>query len=193
VTGPTEPRFEPRSEPCPEARPARTGAAHLGADLRLALAESRLVRAEAEGIIRNHVIAGSTLAMAPLPLLDGILLFNLQLNLMGRLADHYGVAFNRFYAGVAASMLSASLPVLATGACVSSLKLCPGFGSLGAGATLSSLAGVVSYATGKVLLEHFEAGGTLEDLSTRAFRARFRAALREGPAGVRELLTGQPS
>lgn len=175
-----EPSIAP-SHPAPCVR-------RLSADLRLALAESRLLRAEAEGIIRTHVIASSTLGLAPLPLLDAILLFNLQLNLMGRLADHYGIAFDRLYAGIGASLLTAALPVLATGALVSPLKLLPGLGTLGAGATLSSLASITSYATGVVLMEHFEAGGTLADLSTGAFRARFREVLRQGRAGMHDLM-----
>jgi uncharacterized protein (DUF697 family) len=161
--------------------------------VRLAVAESRLTRAGAENIIRNYVILGSTLSMAPLPLIDGILLFNLQLNLIGRLADHYGVPFDQFYRGIAASLVTGALPVLATGVGLSMLKLWPGFGTLGAAATLSTLAGLVSYATGKVLMEHFEGGGTLEDLSTRAFRVRFRRAMRDGRPGMQALLAGSPA
>jgi uncharacterized protein (DUF697 family) len=185
VTGPTEPE-------APEA--PDIGADHaLSPDVRLAVAESRRTRAEAESIIRDYVILGSTLSMAPLPLIDGILLFNLQFNLIGRLADHYGLPFDQFYRGIAASVVTGALPVLATGLGLSALKLWPGFGALGAAATLSTLAGLVSYATGKVLMEHFEAGGTLENLSSRAFRMRFRRALREGRPGMQALLAGRPA
>lgn len=177
-----------------ESAPPDTDSAHsLSPDVRLAVAESRLTRTQAESIIRDHVILGSTLSMAPVPLIDGILLFNLQLNLIGRLADHYGVPFDQFYRGIAASLVSGAAPVVITGLCLSTLKLWPGFGALGAAATLSTLAGLVSYATGKVLMEHFEAGGTLEDLSTRAFRARFRRAMRDGRPGMQALLAGSPA
>jgi uncharacterized protein (DUF697 family) len=174
-----------RIDPRAAARRAQHG--HLCADLRLTQAESRLARAEAEGIVRNYVIAGSALGMLPVPLLDGILLFNLQLSLMGRLAEHYGVAFDRMGRSIAAALLTAVLPVLGTGALLSWLKLWPGVGHLAAGTTLSTLAAAVSYATGKVLLEHFDAGGTLADLSARAFRARFRTALADARTGVAEL------
>jgi len=179
VTGPTEPG-------------ALDGGADgmLSPDVRLAVAESRLTRAKAESIIRDYVILGSTLTMVPLPLVDGILLFNLQLNLIGRLAEHYGVPFDHVYRGIAASAVTGALPVLMTGLGLSTFKLWPGFGALGAAATLSTLGGLVSYATGKVLMGHFEAGGTLEDLSTRAFRVRFRRALREGRPGVQAMLAG---
>ncbi|WP_295884350.1 hypothetical protein [uncultured Thiohalocapsa sp.] len=165
----------------------------LSPEVRLAVAQARLTRAEAESIIRDHVILGSTLSMAPLPVIDGILLFNLQLNLIGRLADHYGLPFDQVYRGIAASLLTGALPVLAAGLGLSGLKLWPGFGTLGAAGTLSTLAGLVSYATGKVLMEHFEAGGTLEDLTTRAFRVRIRHALREGRPGMQALLAGRPA
>lgn len=197
MTGPTETGARAgtgsTTGPHPEAEPTPGPERPLSPDVRLAVAESHLVRAEAESIIRDHVILASTLTMAPVPLVDGILLFNLQLNLIGRLADHYGVTFDQFYRGIAASLLTGALPVLATGFGLSALKLWPGLGTLGAAGTLSTLAGLVSYATGKVLMEHFEAGGTLEDLSTSAFRARVRRAMHAGRPGMQALLAGRPT
>lgn len=162
----------------------------LSPEVRSAVAEARLTRAQAEGIVRDYVILGSSLTLVPLPLLGTLLLFNLQLSLMGRLADHYAVPFDRFHRSLAASLLTAVLPVLGTSAGLSLLRLFPAFGPLVAGALLSRLAGVVSYATGTVLIEHFESGGTMADLSVRAFRRGFRKATRQGQAGVSELLAG---
>ena len=67
--------------------------------------------------------------------------------------------------------------MLATAAGSSLLKLLPGFGYLAGNAALSTLAGGVTYATGKVFLDHFEAGGTLVDYCPEAFRRQFRFEL----------------
>lgn len=148
--------------------------------VRLAVARAAASRAEAEGIVKNYAIAALSIGLLPFPVIDGIALSNLQMNLIGRLADHYGVAFTAVYRGMAASLITGALPVLATGIGLSALKVVPVFGSLSGAGTLSTLAVAITYANGRTLIEHFEAGGTLDDLTPAVFRRRLRAKLAGG-------------
>jgi uncharacterized protein (DUF697 family) len=178
ATRPDRPSFEPPFAP----------------GVGLALAEAGRVRAEALAIVKSHVITASGVGLVPLPLIDGVALMDVQLNLVGRLADHYGVPFTRFYPTLATSLLAGGLPVLAAAGGGSLLKVIPGFGSLAAGATVSTLAAATTYAIGKVLVDHFDAGGTLQDVCPAAFRRQFRLELKRGRRTARDLVAaGAPA
>ncbi|ESQ11993.1 MAG: DUF697 domain-containing protein [Thiohalocapsa sp. PB-PSB1] len=155
-------------------------AAPFSPGVRLAIADAVAGRAEAQGIVKHYAIVALSIGLLPFPALDGVALVNLQMNLIGRLADQYGVAFNNVYRSMAASLITGALPVLVTGLGLSMLKVVPVFGSLSGAGTLSTLAAAMTYANGQVLIEHFEAGGTLDNLSPAVFRRRLRAQLSSG-------------
>ncbi len=158
--------------------------------VQLVVARSGQCREEAHGIIKTHIISSISVGMLPFPIIDGIVLVNVQLNLISRLADHYGVPFTRLSRTMVTSLIAGSLPVLATVAGSSLLKLIPGFGYLAGNAALSTLAGGVTYATGKVFVDHFEAGGTLVDFCPEAFRRQFRSELARSRRAVEQLQVG---
>lgn len=159
------------------AAPASGEDQTLSPELRQVVAHGALARAEAEGIIRNHVIAGSAATLLPVPLLDLAVLVDVQINLIGRLADHYGIGYNPLGRNLLVALLASLLPIAATGAGLSAMKVVPGFGALLGGTTLSALSSLTTYAVGRVFADHFEAGGTLTDLDLRAMRRRLREAI----------------
>lgn len=69
------------------------------------------------------------------------------------------------------------LAKLTGGVSGSVLKLIRGFDSLVGNATPCSLAGAVTYATGDVFINHFEAGGTSVNNCPAAFQRQFRREL----------------
>lgn len=145
--------------------------------VRLALVRSDQCREQARGIVKSHVIGAMSIGMLPLPLIDGLALTTVQWNLICRLADHYGVPFRGSYRTLLTSLIGGNLPVLTAGAGSSLLKLIPGFGQMAGSAALSGLAGAITHATGKVFMDHFESGGTMDDYCPAAFRRQFRLEL----------------
>ncbi len=149
-------------------------------------------RAQAEGIVKSHVIAGMGISLLPLPLLDTVALTDVQRRLIGRLADHYGVVINERGRKLAIAAVAGALPVLATGLGLSLLKVVPVFGSLAGAGTLSTLAAAITHAVGAVIIDHFESGGTLQDLDPELLRRHLRRELRRGWRLPVELATGVP-
>jgi uncharacterized protein (DUF697 family) len=145
--------------------------------VRLSLARARQGRSEAEAIVKGYAVGGFSVGLLPLPAIDVVLLMDLQMNLIGRLADHYGVPFNRFGRRLIASAVLGALPVLATGGGLSLLKIVPVFGSLAGAATLSTLAAATTHGVGTVVMAHFEAGGTLDDLTAETLKRQLRLEL----------------
>ncbi len=164
----------------------------VGAGARPVRAGRELMRAQALDIVKSHVIAGMTISLLPLPLLDAAALIKVQMNLIARLADHYGVAVTRAGRRLAISAITGALPVLATGLGLSLLKVVPVFGTLTGAGTLSTLAAAMTHATGNVFIDHFEAGGTLQDLDLERLRPHLRRELRRGWRLPVEITTGVP-
>lgn len=160
------------------------------ADGRLDSAEVK--RAQAEGIVKGHVIAGMGISLLPLPLLDTVALTEVQRRLIGRLADHYGVPIDERGRRLAIAALAGALPVLATGLGLSLLKVVPVFGSLTGAGTLSTLVAATTHAVGAVMIDHFESGGTLQDLDRELLRRHLRRELRRGWRLPVEFATGVP-
>jgi len=175
---------EPPRRSCPDSR--------ADADVGPGRSGRELMHAQAVDIVKSHVIVGMTISLLPLPLLDAAALINVQMNLIARLADHYGVAVTRAGRRLAISAIAGALPVLATGLGLSLLKVVPVFGTLTGAGTLSTLAAAMTHATGSVFIDHFEAGGTLQDLDLERLRPHLRRELRRGWRLPVELATGVP-
>lgn len=147
----------------------------LSTSVQLALSRSSQSYKEGQGIIKDHMIGASTISLVPFPIFDALAIINIQLNLIHRLANHYGVpSLSALPRTLISSTIIGSLPVLIVAAGSSVLKIIPGFGHLAGSITLSILANAATYATGKVFLDHFASGGTLNDFCPEAFRRQFR-------------------
>jgi len=142
----------------------------------------------ANNIIKNHIIASITLGLIPIPLIDLSALTATQMNMLRSLSDHYDVPFdNSETKALITSLVSGSLPVLSVVGLSSFAKLIPGVGTLVGSASLSVIAGAVTYAVGQVFTTHFEAGGTLEDFNPKQTQAFFKQKFKEGKSFVRNL------
>jgi uncharacterized protein (DUF697 family) len=134
--------------------------------------------ASARDIVEDHLIWAAGTALLPIPLVDMAALIAVQLRMLKKLCEHYGMEFTK-YRGKAliASLLSGFQTVLFTG---SLLKVIPGVGMAGAMITTGVVAGALTYAVGKVFILHFETGGTLLDFNPSAMKAHFAEQYKEG-------------
>jgi uncharacterized protein (DUF697 family) len=135
----------------------------------------------ASSIVKNHLITSIGLGLVPLPLFDVSALTTVQMNMLRSLSTHYGVSVkDQDLKSMLLSLAGGAMPVLAIVGLSSFAKLIPGIGTLAGSASLSILAGAVTYAVGQTFILHFEAGGTLENFDQKQAQTFFRRELETG-------------
>lgn len=158
-------------------------------EIKLAASSLQGKHVYAQNVIKTHMVSGMALGLLPAPLFDIAALSGVQLNLLRNLCKHYGVAFDeQLGKGVVTALMSGSLPVLTVLGLSSVAKLIPGIGTIGGGISMTVLAGSSIYATGQVLVRHFEAGGTLQNFDSKHWRAFFKQQFEAGKVFVKRKL-----
>ena len=149
----------------------------------IALASSSLTSKHetAQAVVNTHIIAGMSLGLLPIPLLDIAALMGTQLNMLRSLCKHYDIDFSEKKAkGLLHSLTIGALPALSVMGLSSVVKVIPGIGSIAGGVSVSVLSGATVYASGQVFISHFEAGGSLEDFDSKKWAAYFKESFEEG-------------
>jgi uncharacterized protein (DUF697 family) len=161
--------------------------------VQLALIQANQTQVQAQGIIKGHMIGAMSVGLIPLPMVDGVVLIDIQWNLICRLANHYGVPIQQAYKAVLVSAVGGSLPVLLAGIGCSLLKLIPGFGQVAGTLALSNFGAAFTYATGKIFMTHFEHGGTMTDFRANTFKQQFRIEFSRGKRAAEQMRPGLQS
>ncbi len=142
----------------------------------------------ASSIVKNHMITSMGLGLVPIPLFDVSALTTVQMNMLRSLSAHYGVPVrDQDLKSMLLSLAGGAMPVLAIVGLSSFAKVIPGIGTLAGSASLSILAGAVTYAVGQTFILHFEAGGTLENFDPKQAQAFFRRELAMGKCLVHSI------
>jgi len=136
--------------------------------------------AEAQEVVKTHMVAGSALALLPLPLFDLVAISGVQLNLLRNLCQKYDVEFDE-PAGKAllTSLVSGALPLVMVLGLSSFARILPGVGTIGGAVSMTVFSSAFIYATGQVFIRHFESGGTLKDFDAKHWRHYFRKMFTE--------------
>ncbi len=142
----------------------------------------------ANNTIKNHVIASMGLGLIPVPLVDVSALTATQLSMIQKLCILHEIPFEEGdLKPLLTSLASAALPVMGIVGISSLVKAIPGIGTLGGSASLSVIAGAITYALGQTFAIHFAAGGTLEDLDIKQAKAFFKHEIDNGKNFVQSL------
>lgn len=138
--------------------------------------------AAVHGIIRSHALYAAASGLIPLPVLDLAATTTIQLRMMAKLCDAYGLPFSQQAVKSAISaLIAAGLPRATVGyPTISLVKGVPVVGPLLGIATLPAYNAVVTWAVGKVFAWHFANGGELGDMDAKAMAGRFGDALKAG-------------
>ena len=132
-------------------------------------------------IVRNHVAASMAVGLVPIPLVDFVGVTGIQLNMLRSLAKAYSVPFSKDKGkNVLTSLIGggASLPIgVAFGSLV---KLIPVIGQTTGALAMPATTGAMTYAVGKVFIQHFASGGTFLTFDPEAVRAYYAEMLKEG-------------
>lgn len=144
----------------------------------------------ANDTIKSYVIASMALGMVPMPIFDLVALIGVQLKMVHSLCHQYDVNYSKNIGkSLISSLVAGVLPLTATIALSSMLKIIPGFGSLASGASVALFGGALTYAIGIVFVHHFESGGSLLDFNVAKYRERFKKAVAEGKSVASSLRT----
>lgn len=146
------------------------------------ISEETRRRATCQRIVIENVFWSASAGLVPVPLVDVVGITAIQLKMVNEISIEYGVKFSRNRAKALITAISSGLGMFA----LSSLKLIPGIGTAGSGIGISVLGGALTYAVGTLFVEHFETGGTLEDLDIQHARRRMESLTREGKRVVAE-------
>ena len=139
-------------------------------------------------IIRRHTLLASGAGLIPIPLLDLAAVTMIQLDMLRQLARHYNRHFSDSQGKAWVVALSGSIAAR-TGA--EAIKLLPGIGSIIGGVSMAALSGASTYAIGKVVVQHFEAGGDASNFDPEHYREAYEDAKAEGKAAVNEMKAEQ--
>jgi uncharacterized protein (DUF697 family) len=139
-------------------------------------------RAGAEQIVRDYLPLAVGAGLIPVPGVDLAAIGGLQLKVLASLAAHYKVAFTRAQAQLIVTSLLGSVgtTVLVGSMLMSLAKAIPVFGPLLGVSSLPVAGGAITHAVGQLAIDHFEAGGTMEnfdlDVAQRAFARKVAEA-----------------
>ena len=142
-------------------------------------------RYAAQHTIKNHAITAMGIGILPVPGVDLVALTGVQLNLLRKLGNLYGLKLSDDVGKkLLASLVSGYLPLAIAAPVASVLKLIPGIGIAAGILAQSTLAGATTYAIGKLFLEHFESGGNF--LNFKTTNQKLREKIAEGKDFVKQ-------
>lgn len=130
----------------------------------------------ARGTIRYYSAWSFGAGVVPLPMVDMLLVMGVQVQMLRKMSDLYGVPFSEHVARnlVGALVGGAASEVVAGGLVGPVVRLIPGIGPLLGALTMPAVAAASTYAVGLVFLQHFESGGTFLTFQPGQVREHFR-------------------
>src|SRR5450755_2738157 len=132
--------------------------------------------AMASKLVDKFSLWSGVAGLLPIPVVDVFAVGGLQLQMLNRLSQIYGVAFaeNRGKALIA-SLAGSWIPATSGIGAASALKVVPILGTLISGFVMPVLSAGATYAIGKAFIQHFESGGTLLDFNPPDYREFIKA------------------
>jgi len=130
----------------------------------------------ASKLVDRFAVWAGAAGLVPLPIVDTIAVGGLQIAMLRRISNIYGVAFseNRGKA-VIASLVGAIVPMTSSVGVVSLFKAVPFVGPITAAFVMPALSAGATYAVGKTFIQHFASGGTLLDFNAPDYREFIKA------------------
>jgi uncharacterized protein (DUF697 family) len=130
----------------------------------------------ASKLVDRFAMWSGVAGLVPVPIVDVAAVAGLQLQMLRRLSQIYGVPFSEnsgkaLIAALAGTMIPATSGIGAA----SMLKSIPVLGTLASGFVMPALAAGATFAIGKAFVQHFESGGTLLDFNPPDYREFIKA------------------
>jgi len=125
----------------------------------------------AEQLVDRFALWSGVAGFIPVAVVDVVVVAGVQLQMLRRLSQIYGVAFseNRGKALIA-SLAGSTIPATSALGAASAIKAIPFVGTIAAGFIMPALSAGATYAIGKAFVRHFQSGGTLLDFNPPDYR-----------------------
>ena len=153
---------------------------------RLELLRRKKLHRKSDAIIRTNTLWAAGTGFIPIPVLDSAAIVAVQLKMLGELSSIHNVPFTEtsgksviasFVASLTSNVLAKSL--LATGLFSNVARALPVVGSTLSILTMPGFNAAFTYALGKVFQQHYESGGTIDDLDPKAAAPYFKEKFKE--------------
>ena len=133
-------------------------------------------RASAVKLVERFSLWSGAAGLIPVPFVDLAAIGGVQIQMLRRISQIYGVPFaeNRGKA-VIASLAGSMIPASSGIGAVSIVKSVPVVGMAISAIVMPALSAGATYAIGMVFIQHFASGGTLLDFNPRDYRAFIKA------------------
>jgi len=140
-------------------------------------------------LTRRYVLWSMGGSIIPIAFLDLAAVITAQVKMLRDMSEIYETPFSESRTKSIVTALVGSLGLAPAGAAIfgSLMKLIPGIGSLIGSLSLPIVVGALTYATGRVFIMHFEAGGTLLDFDAEKMKAYFSEQFDEGKEVAKDL------
>lgn len=144
--------------------------------------------AQVDKTIKHHMWASAGLGIIPVPLVDLAGVTLVQLNMLRKLSNYYGVPFSKnVVKNLLGSLLGGAVPA-AVGAPVASLvKAVPLVGTAIGVLTAPVVGAATTYAVAKVFVQHFASGGTFLTFNPEKVREHYAQMFKEGQQVATEM------
>jgi uncharacterized protein (DUF697 family) len=130
----------------------------------------------ASKLVDRFAVWSGVAGLIPVPIVDAVAVGGLQLQMVRRISQIYGVGFheNRGKALIA-SLAGAMIPTTSGVGAASIFKFVPVVGTIVSAVVMPALSAGATFAIGKVFIQHFASGGTLLDFNPPDYRAFLKA------------------
>jgi uncharacterized protein (DUF697 family) len=138
--------------------------------------EAEARESTASKLVDRFAVWSGVAGLIPVPVVDLLCVGGLQVQMLRRLSQIYGVEFseNRGKALIAA-LAGTMIPATSGMGAASAVKTVPILGMLASGFVMPVLSAGATYAIGKAFIQHFESGGTLLDFNPPDYREFVKA------------------
>ena len=135
---------------------------------------------QASQLVDRYSLWAGAAGLVPVPLLDIAVVGGVQIQMLRKLSEVYGVPFSdnmgkSVIASLAGSLIPASTATTTAMGVGSLVKGLPGVGTVIGALTMPAFSAGATYIIGKVFIQHFASGGTLLDFNPPDYREFIKA------------------
>lgn len=139
-------------------------------------------QSKARDVVTKYMGWGAGAGAVPIPVWDVVAIGSVQVMMLKEIYEVYGIDYQEKKARSVVTLLLGSLsPGMLVGVTASTfLKLVPGFGHALAAVSLPMLASASTYAVGRVMINHLEGGGDLNNFDAKEYKEKFNESVEKG-------------
>jgi uncharacterized protein (DUF697 family) len=127
-------------------------------------------------LVDRFALWSGAAGLIPVPVLDLVTVGGVQIQMLRRLSQIYGVAFSENRGkSLIASLAGSMVPATSAAGVASVAKSVPILGTLVSAFVMPVLSAGATYAIGRAFMQHFESGGTLLDFNLPDYREFIKA------------------